>query len=241
MPALRIGTCGWSLAQGAYFARFSAIEIQNTFYEPPQLATARRWRQAAPPGFAFAVKVWQLVTHPSTSPTYRRLKTHLDETALRECGYFQLTPAVEMALVRTLEVAEALGAQALLFQTPASFAPEERFIRNLRAFFRAHPPAATRLCVWEPRGPWPEGLVGELCRELGLVHGVDPFAARPATRGTAYFRLHGIGGYRHRFTDAELDRLASEIRQRLESQEDVWCFFNNVTMADDAARLAARL
>ena len=52
-----------------------------------------------------------------------------------------------------------------------------------------------------------------------------------------YFRLHGIGGYRHRFSDAELDELARRTREHLESGEDVWCFFNNVTMAEDASRM----
>ena len=240
MAQLYLGTCGWSLRQAAYMQRFNAIEIQQTFYEPPQLATLKRWKEAAPPNFAFSIKAWQVITHPATSPTYRRLRTPLDDEQRRACGYFQRSDVVEAAFQRTMQAADALDASVVVFQTPASFGPDPRLVEQLRAFFRTHRPGPRRF-VWEPRGAWPPELVHELCEELGLIHGVDPFAGRPLTRGTVYFRLHGIGGYGHRFTDDQLDELAHRIRKHLEDGEDVWCLFNNVTMAEDASRLAQRL
>lgn len=240
MARLYLGTCGWSLRQEEYFRRFGAIEVQQTFYEPPRPETLRRWRKAAPPGFAFAIKAWQLITHPATSPTYRRLRTPLDPARREQCGAFRRTDVVEMAFQRTMEAAEALDARVVLFQTPASFGPEPRLVEQLREFFRAHPPGARRF-VWEPRGAWPGELVRAICEELHLIHGVDPFVSRPTTTGTAYFRLHGIGGYRHRFSDEELDRLADLVRHHLARGEEVWCLFNNVTMADDASRMGRRL
>lgn len=187
------------------------------------------------------MKAWQIITHPASSPTYRRLRTPLDEAERRGCGYFQRSDVIERAFERTLQAAEALDAQVVVFQTPASFRPDPRLVEQLYEFFRSHRPGSRRF-VWEPRGPWPEDLVRTLCQELGLVHGVDPFAGRPLTRGLAYFRLHGIGGsFRHRFSEAELDQLAGRIRKHLEDGEDVWCFFNNVTMAEDASRLGQRL
>ncbi|MBE3599262.1 MAG: DUF72 domain-containing protein [Limnochordaceae bacterium] len=237
---LWLGTCGWSLSQAKYFRQFNAIEIQQTFYEPPRIGTALRWKRSAPEHFAFAVKAWQLVTHPASSPTYRRLRTPLDEQERAACGFFRDAPVVEEAMRRTLEVADALGARVVLFQTPASFAPEPANVAALRSFFTRYRREGSAF-VWEPRGPWPDDLVRSLCEELGLVHGTDPFRRPALTRGVIYYRLHGVGGYGHRYTDAEIQELARRVSQHLESQEDIWCFFNNVTMAEDAARLAATL
>ncbi len=50
-PPITIGCCGFAEAQDKYFAEFPAIEIQQTFYQPPAVATARRWRETAPAGF----------------------------------------------------------------------------------------------------------------------------------------------------------------------------------------------
>lgn len=46
-----------------YFERFSIVEVQQTFYEPPARSTLLRWRESAPQGFEFTLKAWQLITH----------------------------------------------------------------------------------------------------------------------------------------------------------------------------------
>ncbi|MFQ5896116.1 MAG: DUF72 domain-containing protein, partial [Nitrospinota bacterium] len=76
---LRAGCCGFPLSQGEYFRRYPSVEVQQTFYHPPKVETAARWREAAPPSFEFAVKAWQLITHPPSSPTYRRLRKPVPE------------------------------------------------------------------------------------------------------------------------------------------------------------------
>ena len=226
------------MARARYLAQFNAVEIQSTFYEPPSPATAARWLQEAPEAFAFSVKAWQLITHPPSSPTYRRLRTPLDERARAGCGGFAPTEAVEMAYRRTMEVAGALRARVVLFQTPASFTPDRRHVARVRAFFTTHRPVGCWFC-WEPRGNWPDELVRELCQELGLVHGTDPFVRAPLPGPVAYLRLHGRGSYRYRYTDEDLQELAFQVRQLLESRQEVWCLFNNVWMAEDAARFLA--
>jgi len=55
-----------------YLSQYELVEAQQTFYKPPRLKTALRWRREAPPQFEFAVKAWQLITHPISSITYRR-------------------------------------------------------------------------------------------------------------------------------------------------------------------------
>ncbi|MGC9319176.1 MAG: DUF72 domain-containing protein, partial [Armatimonadota bacterium] len=48
---IRVGLCGWSMAHDDYFGTFEALEVQKTFYQPPMVSTAGRWREEAPEGF----------------------------------------------------------------------------------------------------------------------------------------------------------------------------------------------
>ncbi len=227
---LKIGCCGFPQSRPAYFSRFSVVEIQQTFYKPPQTATAQRWRAQAPPGFEFTLKAWQLITHEPSSPTYRKARLKLDAPA-QSYGSFRPTPQVLAAWERTREVAQALRARVVLLQCPASFAPTDEHIRNLRAFLSAIRHDKLRL-AWEPRGAWPPELVRELCQMHGLIHAVDPFQGLPVTAGIAYFRLHGRTGYRYQYTDDDLSQLLAWCQ----AFEEAYCLFNNVTMWDDAIR-----
>ena len=228
---VRVGCCGFRSSRESYYALLDAVEVQHTFYQPPQVSTLRRWREEAPAGFEFALKAWQLVTHLSSSPTYRRLKRRLTEEEREGAGFFRPTAAVGAAWALTRECAAALGARAVLFQCPASFKPTRENVENMRRFFRGA--ARGRLTfAWEPRGGWPRELVEELCEELGLWHAVDPFAERSVTPRGCYFRLHGRRGWRYKYEDAELEELYSMLPKRAAS----YVFFNNVEMLDDARR-----
>jgi uncharacterized protein YecE (DUF72 family) len=226
-----VGCCGFALAQARYFQAFRLLEVQQTFYQPPRLATLLRWRAAAPQGFEFTMKAWQLITHEPSSPTYRRLRVPIPESRHGRYGSFRCTDEVLAAWRATLEAAQALQATAIVFQCPASFTPSAAHVRNLRAFFRAitKDGAGFRLC-WEPRGDWDRRKVLELCEELGVSLAVDPFHSEPLPPGWRYFRLHGIGGYRYSYTHDDLRRLLDWC------EGEVYCLFNNVTMADDAQR-----
>jgi uncharacterized protein YecE (DUF72 family) len=59
---IKVGCCGFAGGQRDYFERFELIEIQQTFYQPPRLPTAEKWRAAARKGFEFTLKAWQLIT-----------------------------------------------------------------------------------------------------------------------------------------------------------------------------------
>lgn len=226
-----IGCCGFAEAQDKYFAEFAAIEIQQTFYQPPNAETARRWREKAPPQFEFAVKAWQLITHAATSPTYRRLRQPLSEKAKKRVGAFQPTDEVWQAWEKTREIAEALQARFIIFQCPASFAPSTENQSNFRQFFKKLDCDGFQL-VWEPRGNWQTEQICSLCEELNLIDGVDPFLKLPAVKqARQYFRLHGIGGYRYQFTDNDLRRLADWCQVA-----PTWTMFNNTHMRDDARR-----
>jgi uncharacterized protein YecE (DUF72 family) len=78
-PALRIGASSWSAGSwegefypkgmrpgdylAFYAARFDTVEIDATFYRTPDARVVDGWRDRTPPGFVFAAKVPQIITH----------------------------------------------------------------------------------------------------------------------------------------------------------------------------------
>jgi len=213
-----------------YFSWFRLVEVQRTFYQPPQLDTVLRWRQEAPPDFEFTVKAWQLITHPPSSPTYRKAGLSIAPGREGNYGFFKLTAEVTEAWHRTEEIAEALQAKVIVFQCPPSFGEEGQNVENMRKFFSAI--ARRFLFVWEPRGQWSQAGVKALCEELNVVHCVDPLEREQLYGRINYFCLHGGPGYRHKYSDEELRWL----RDRWDSGE-AYFLFNNLSMYDDALRL----
>jgi uncharacterized protein YecE (DUF72 family) len=233
--ALTVGCCGFGRAKSTYYHDFSAVEIQRTFYKLPNFGTAKKWRQEAPPDFVFTLKAWQLITHEPSSPTYRKAGIQIDPEQQNKYGGFRPTSQVWEAWEQTESIAEAAEAEVVLFQCPASFAPTGENIAHLREFFSAgRTSTATRKFrfAWEPRGEWPEETVRELCQELELIHCVDPLAATPLWGEPGYSRLHGLGGYRYRYTDEDLNRL----KNILSADKGGYLFFNNISMYEDALR-----
>jgi len=224
---VKIGCCGFPKARNLYYKSFKLVEIQQTFYQPPQLKTIGRWRMEAGHDFEFTLKAWQLITHESKSPTYRRLTLSWPEKKLDLCGFFKPTNEVQWAWMQTREVATALKARIIVFQTPPSFQPSSTNKENLRRFFK-EVNRGDFFLVWEPRGLWSGGEVQELCRELNLTHGVDPFKTDPSFGKIRYFRIHGITGYRYRFSQKDLEALKEKCR------EGCYCLFNNLRMWTDA-------
>jgi uncharacterized protein YecE (DUF72 family) len=231
-----VGCCGWPEARAKYFQHFPVVELQDTFYDPPSLATIEKRRQQAPADFTFTLKAWQLITHSPQSPTYRRLKTPIAADKQDRYGFFRPTAEVRQAWERTAAIAGALRAAVVVFQCPPSFRPTLENKANLEAFFGGIE-RGDFLLAWEARGGWPALEVQELCQRLDLVHCVDPFAAETTYGAAAYFRLHGRGGYRYRYSDEELEGLRQMcLRQVEEGRRPVYCLFNNVFMLEDSLR-----
>jgi uncharacterized protein YecE (DUF72 family) len=229
---LKIGLCGFTIAIAEYPRWFPVVEVQQTFYQPPAEFVMRRWRANTPADLEFTIKAWQLVTHTAASPTYRRLKRPLTDRERADAGAFRDVPIVHEGWRTTVACAQFVGATAILFQCPASFRPTEENVGSMDSFLRrVDRPAGVRL-LWEPRGPWPAEIIASVCATHDLVHVVDPFVTDAVTRGFAYFRLHGITGARHVYTDAELLRL----RAMLPAAGPAYVMFNNIPRADDARR-----
>ncbi len=94
-----------------YARRLETVEVNATFYRMPQPATLAAWHAAAPPGFVFALKAPQRITHR------KRLVDVGDDVA------FFLRAAAE------LEV--ALG--PILFQLPPNLRKDLPRLRDLLA------------------------------------------------------------------------------------------------------------
>ena len=250
MKIPRVGLCGFTMSMEDYSLYFPVVEIQQTFYQPPRDETLRRWLVSTPRSLEFTMKAWQLVTHPSTSPTFRRTKRPLSPSEREGCGFFQRTPIVDEGYRRSIDCARTLGATAMLFQCPSSFAPDEANVRRMRAFFgpSGSPRPAGLRYLWEPRGSkWvvARDQARALSDELGLVHVIDPFVTPPGPgrRIPVYWRLHGIGGARHSYSDEELLRLRAMVEEAHDPAlpEPPYVLFNNLPRVRDARRFLALL
>lgn len=96
-----------------YASYFKSVEINCTFYRPPNPKMAQGWAERTPPGFVFTVKAWQKFTHPT------KLGGQTNGTA----DYWERFDLEDvkrfLAGIQPLADAGRLG--ALLFQYPASF------------------------------------------------------------------------------------------------------------------------
>ena len=161
-------------------------------------------------------------------------RTPLTDAQRRGLGSFKPSPIVMHGRETTKEAARILRATAILFQCPASFRPTDENVENMRRFFGAieRPEGVTLL--WEPRGEWPDDLVLALCKDLSLVHVVDPFLRPTLTPELTYWRFHGLNDHCRAYTDDELGRIlewASDPARRT-----TYVMFNEVPRVADARR-----
>lgn len=239
-----VGTCGWSARGGRkeYFKHFNIIEVQETFYRIPKEDTIRRWREEAPQDFEYTVKAWQGITHPPSSPTWRRSNIKPEPSKKDSYGFFKPTEEVFEAWEIVRKIAIILRSSVIVFQTPPSFRFSTENLLNLERFFSSIDRKGFVL-AWEPRGDWHDhrSELSAVLSRLDLVHVVDPLKRPPLyTNEIAYFRLHGLGegeiNYRYKYTDHDLMNLCKIVKKYLNEVERVYVFFNNIYMFDDSLR-----
>ena len=170
-----------------YSARLGAVEINATFYRMPKPETVRAWGDAVPPGFCFALKAPQRITHKE-----------------RLVGS-------EGSLAAFLRAATVLGPSlgAVLFQLPPFFRKDTD---KLAAFLALVPPG-TRV-AFEFRHPsWYDEDTYAVLRErdVALVGGdADDEGKSPPFVPTAsfgYLRLRAPA-----YTEAELAAWSERVR-----------------------------
>lgn len=243
-----VGCCGFPVSHKKYFNAFNCIEINITFYQIPELEIAFKWKQEAESinkNFEFIIKAWQLITHPPSSFTYRRLREKISENKKKNYGFFQPTDEVFEAWNRTKEFANKLCCNKILFQTPSSFKPNEINMKNITTFFGSiqnknkftfePQPLAN---IWEVRGNWNNKEIKEICEELNLIHCVDPLSPQlnKSVYGKFnYYRIHGSYegkriNYNHKLNIDELNKIYNACDKEIN-----YVMFNNSFMFDDAS------
>lgn len=243
MKRIHVGCCGFPTSRKRYYEILSVVELQNTFYELPSLEWAQEIRREAPERFEFIVKAWQVITHPCTSPTWKKIKKK-PVGRLENYGYLRPTHENIKAFEETLEIARALGAKIVVLQTPSSMPTGGQAIKQVEEFFEMAISCAGKNVVigWEVRGPLlklPE--LKHVFERFDLLHVVDIFRNKPLYKhsmNVLYTRLHGIGpgevNYSYNYTDEDLTNLCSMLLE--EGFKTGYVMFNNVKMLDNALR-----
>ena len=219
---IRIGTSGWAYGhwQGAFYPEdlpgerrlpfyarhFDTVEINNSFYHLPAEDTLRRWRQAVPDEFVFAVKASRYITHmkklKDPADSTRRFRARLDALG-DQLGpiLFQLPPTWGFDAGRLAGLLETLGKG-----------------RRYALEFRDH--------SWHR----PEAL--EILADHGAafcIFDLDGFTSpKEVTADFTYLRLHGPdGAYEGSYSDSALAGWAGALSSWAGQGVDVFCYFDN--------------
>ncbi len=161
---------------------FDAVEINSSFYAPPQPSAAQSWARRVHnnPRFRFTAKAWQRLTHE-----------------LKDAGEATLAADCEPVRSGMAPLAEAGLLGALLVQFPWSFRYSEENLSHMELLFRHL--AGFPLAVEVRHGSWNKDAFYEFLREHGVAFcNVDQpvigESLKPGARVTAqvgYLRLHG--------------------------------------------------
>ena len=217
-----IGCSGWvyrhwrgilypeGLPQRLWFERyaedFDTVEINASFYRVPKAETFDGWRDKAPPGFRYAVKVNRFITH------------------MKKLGGCDEALADFVALARRL--GGALG--PLLYQLPPSLKLD---LDRLETFLRVVPRDLANVFEFRDKSWYVPGTYALLERYGAsfCVHDMRGSASeRVAVGPVAYVRFHGgEGKYWGRYSDEDLLGWADWIVEQARSGRSVWCYFNN--------------
>jgi len=235
---LHVGCCGIPGGLTKYSGEFDVVELNSTFYKLPMKETARKWRDTVPEEFVFTVKCHQAVTHLVTSPTWKRSGVK-DYSKLKDrVGFLKPTREVFDAWRQTLEICRILASPTCLVQLPVGFRETEENKANAKEFFSKIDRAGMIIAL-ELRG-WSREGFGEVCRKNDLTSCVDPFMQESvwlSRKKVAYLRLHGSYekdriNYKYRYSREELEELKNKLE--IIEAEEMYCFFNNMWMRDNA-------
>ena len=212
-----------------YAESFDTVEIDATFYRTPDARTVDGWRDRTPPGFLFAAKVPQTITH---------------EKLLQGCG-------AEMgAFVGVMErLGDKLGPMLLQFRyfRKAEFPDPAAFIKLLEGFLPALPGSHRFTVEVRNRSFLTERLFDALRRHrvaLAFIDHpwfprIDEMMRKPAARTADFSYIRWLGdrkGIEKRTTTwdrliidrtAEMQRWIPALRTLGEGGRPVLGYFNN--------------
>lgn len=189
-----------------YAAEFDTVEINASFYRQPLPSTFENWRDKAPEGFRYAVKVNRFITH---------------NKKLLDCAE---------PLERFVALARPLGRSLgpLLYQLPPGL---RRNDERLAAFLERLPPDLEHVVEFRHASWYDEEVLALLDRYgAGFVaHDLAGLISpRWASGRTAYVRFHGTGGkYWGRYSDEQMAEWAAWLLSQSADGRSAWAYFNN--------------
>lgn len=246
-----MGTSGWSYPKGEgtwtgnfypggkineleYYSQFfNTVEINSSFYRPPNPGYVYNWAKRVPQGFLFTVKLWQKFTHPRM---YKEATG--EEAAISQNDVDLFNHSIE-PLVKYGK----LG--ALLAQFPPSFKNDGYGQQILGAVIRAF--GRYRLAIELRHSSWSDDKnTATFLKEnnVAWVQIDEPkfqssiAAEVPLTSDLAYFRFHGRNKemwwkgdsesrYRYLYSAEEIDELSGKVNKAAEQTTLLFAFFNN--------------
>lgn len=246
-----VGTSGWSYPKGEgtwkgffyppgkineleyYSQYFNTVEINSSFYRPPNPGFVYNWARRVPQGFLFAMKLWQKFTHP---------RMYRDATG-QEAIISQADVDTFKSSIEPLAKTGKLG--ALLAQFPPSFKNDDygrQILGAVAKTFGEYP-----LAVELRHRSWSDDeATAALLREnnVAWVQIDEPrFSTSvapevPVTSNLAYFRFHGRNyqdwwsgdsesRYRYLYSPEEIKELTDRITTAAENARMLFAYFNN--------------
>lgn len=248
-----VGCCSRRVTWQEYARLFNAIEVDSTFYRLPRVETARRWLESTSGKVRFCIKAFQGITHPISSPTWRRAGAKRPTINAERYGHLKPSEENLACWDSTLKVCRAVDARLCILQLPPSFECNDDNTANALAFLSSIRRDDISIGIEFRHRSWMrDENKGRLLSILdrGIIHVVDPFTWMPAVvKDTVYFRMHGrlsskgsdsiSYDYSYRYGDDDLARL-EQIVDALDADE-IFVMFNNLTMHDDALRFRSLL
>jgi uncharacterized protein YecE (DUF72 family) len=246
-----IGTSGWSYPKGEgtwqgyfypagkineleYYSQFfNTVEVNSSFYRPPDPGIVVNWARRVPPDFRFAVKLWQKFTHPKM---FKEATGEAAVISLQDVDAFR----------RSLEpLAKSGKLGAVLAQFPPSFKNDSYGQRILAAVVRTF--GQYPLAVELRHRSWSDDEgTARFLRESNAAwvqidepkFGTSVAQEVPITAGIAYFRFHGRNArdwwtgdsetrYRYLYSPEEITVLAERVSRAAVEVKVLFAFFNN--------------
>jgi len=231
------GNAGLSLRE--YSENFETMEIQSTFYRLPSVKTAENWRQQVKRDFIFTVKAFQGITHPISSPTWRKAGSQKPIEKVENYGYLKPSEQNFECWANTVRICKVLNAKVCVIQLPPSFICNKENAKNIIEFFEnVERPFAIAIEVRHRSWYDHQEMLKQSLKKIEAIHIVDPLIKKPFLKSeTGYYRLHGLNkklDYKYQYRDDELLKLFEEIK-KIGCQES-FVMFNNLSMREDAIR-----
>jgi uncharacterized protein YecE (DUF72 family) len=248
---LYIGTSGWSYPKGEgtwtgyfyptgkineleYYSQFfSTVEINSTFYRPPDTGYVHNWARRVPEDFLFTVKLWQKFTHPRM----------YQESTGRDAVISQADVDLFKQGIEPLVRSGKLG--AMLAQFPPSFKNDAYGQQILHAVAKTF--GEYRLAVELRHRSWSDDEdTADLLKQYNIAWvqidepkfktSVSKYI--PLTSDMAYFRFHGRNAemwwkgdretrYKYLYSPEEMEELADKVRTAGKDTTLLFAFFNN--------------